>query len=100
MGNVLSSEIYEPQIPIKENKVVFDGSQQADCRDSGSLVGQLATLLPLILMTEGEKTHSSWPVLLWTMAKVTSAAAPFLRILSFKKASASPKKALKPQHDV
>lgn len=55
MGNVLFSEIYEPQIPIKENKVVFDGSQQADCSDSGSLVGQLATLLALDTDDRGGK---------------------------------------------
>lgn len=66
----------------------------------GAWLGSLPLYWPLILMTEGEKNHSSWPALLWTTAKVTSAAAPFLRILSFKKALASPKKALKPHHDV
>ena len=77
------SETYEPQTPAKQNKIVSDGNQQADCRDSRSLVGQLATSLPLILMTEGEKSHNSWAALLWTVAKLTSAAAPFLRSLSF-----------------
>lgn len=32
-------------------------------------------------MIEGEKNHSSWAALLWTVAKVVSAVTPFLRIL-------------------
>lgn len=96
MENTLLSEIYEPQIPTKQSKVVFDRNQQADCRDTGSLVGQLATYLSLILMTGGEN-HNSRAALLWAGAKVTSAAALFSEsYLSFKKASVRPNKAPKP----
>lgn len=81
MENTLLSEIYEPQIPTKQSKVVFDRNQQADCRDTGSLVGQLATYLSLILMTGGEKPQfpGCSPVG-WGQGYISCC--PLLRILS------------------
>lgn len=81
MAFTLFSEIYEPQVPIKQNKVVFVGNQQADCRDTRSPAGQLTASPPWILRTE-RGIHDTWAALLWPVAKATSALAPFFRSLS------------------
>lgn len=75
MGNAPFSEIYKPQIPIKQNKVVFDGNQQASCREPGRFSAP-------DIDDRRVETHNSWTALLWPMAKVTSV---FSDVSLFKK---------------
>lgn len=83
-GMYPAQRFMNPQNQQNKTKLFLTGTNRPAAVMLG-LAGQPATLLPLVSMTEG-KTHSSWAALLWTVARVTSAAAPFLRILlSLKK---------------